>query len=395
MLPDALRSTLAALPQLAKFAIALAVFVGIPPLARRVRIPPQVGLILMGVLLGPHVLGLYGQSRPTAQFFAELGKLLLLFSIGLDVDVERFRDARARSIVLGSLTTLLPLAFGAAVALLLGAGVLPALAIGCLVAPHSLVALPAVRDTGAEPVLVTIGATVLSDALALLLFGLCVRSFENGFSWPGLGEHLLEIALLLPLLLVVVAGIGARALDRVRDNEPAHFVVLLGIMATAGLLAEAVRLPEIVGAFLAGLAVNGAVRTHPARERVQFLGKALFIPSFFVVTGFLLDPVDIVNQFGADLRLVVGLLAALVAGKALAAALSGRAFGYARATRRAIFGLTLPLSEAAIAAAVVGQHAIGTGGERLLDGSVLRAVLVILLVTSIAGAWCTQRAEPA
>src|SRR5690606_39594537 len=111
MLPDALRSRCAALPQLAKFAIARAVFVGIPPLARRVRIPPQVGLILMGVLLGPTVLGLYGQSRPTAQFFAELGKLLLLFSIGLDVDVERFRDARARSIVLGSLTTLLPLPF--------------------------------------------------------------------------------------------------------------------------------------------------------------------------------------------------------------------------------------------------------------------------------------------
>ena len=196
----------------------------------------------------------------------------------------------------------------------------------------------------------------------------------------------------VPLVLVVLARVGARVLDRVRSNEPAHFVVLLAIMATAGLLADAARLPEIVGAFLAGLAVNGAVRTHPARERVQFLGKALFIPSFFVVTGFLLDPVEIVTDFGADLRLVVGLLAALVAGKAMAAALSARAFGYARATRREIFALTLPLSEAAIAAAVVGHHAIGTGGERMLGSGVLRAVLVILLVTSLAGSWGTQRA---
>lgn len=394
-MPELLPATLAALPQLAKFAIALAVFVGIPPLARRVGIPWQVGLILMGVLLGPHVLGVFGENRPTAEFFSELGKLLLLFSIGLEVDVERFRGARSRSIVLGSLTTLLPLAFGAGIALMLGTGVLPALAIGCLVAPHSLVALPSVRDTRAEPVLVTIGATVLSDALALLLFGLCVRSFENGFSWPGLGLQLLEIALLLPLVLIVLARVGARMLERVRSNEPAHFVVLLAIMATAGLLAEAVHLPEIVGAFLAGLAVNGAVRTHPARERVQFLGKALFIPSFFVVTGFLLDPVEIVNDFGADLRLVLGLLAALVAGKALAAALAGRAFGYSRSTRREIFALTLPLSEAAIAAAVVGHHAIGPGGERMVDGGVLRAVLVILLVTSLAGAWGTQRVEAA
>lgn len=390
-MPELVGSTLAVLPQLAKFAIALAIFVGIPPLARRVRVPPQIGLIVMGVALGPHVLGVYGESRPTADFFSELGKLLLLFSIGLEVDVERFRSARARSILLGSLGTLLPLAFGAAVALLLGAGMLPAIAIGCLVAPHSLVALPSVRDTHAEPVLVTIGAKVLSDALALLLFGLCVRSFESGFSWPGLGLHLLEIALLLPLVLVVLARAGAHALDRVRDNEPAHFVVLLGIMATAGLLAEAVRLPEIVGAFLAGLAVNGAVHAHPARERVQFLGKTLFIPSFFVVTGFLLDPVQIVNHFGADLRLILGLLAAIVVGKALAAALSGYASGHARATRREIFALMLPLSEAAIATAVVGQHAIGAGGEHLLHDGVLRAVVVILLVTSIAGAWRMQR----
>ena len=196
--------SVASVDERASGGIVLAVFVGIPPLARRVRIPAQVGLILMGVLLGPHVLGLYGESRPTAEFFSELGKLLLLFSIGLEVDVERFRGARFRSIVLGSLTTLLPLAFGATVALLLGAGVLPALAIGCLVAPHSLVALPSVRDTRAEPVLVTIGATVLSDALALILFGLCVRSFESGFSWSGLGVQVLGIVLLLPL--VAVAG---------------------------------------------------------------------------------------------------------------------------------------------------------------------------------------------
>lgn len=391
-MPEAL---ITALPPLAQFAIALAVFVGIPPLARRLRIPEQVGLILIGVLLGPHVLGVFGENRPTANFFSELGKLLLLFSIGLEVDVERFRGARTRSIALGSLTTLLPLTCAAAVTLLLGVGVLPALAIGCLIAPHSLVALPAMRDRRAEPVLVTIGATVLSDALALLLFGLCVRSFENGFSWPGLGVQLLEIVVLLPLVLVVLARGGARVLDLVHDNESAHFVVLLAIMAVAGLLTSAVHLPEIVGAFLAGLAVNGAVRTHPARERVQFLGRSLFIPSFFVVTGFLLDPVEIVHDLGADLRLLAGLLAALVVGKALAAALAGRAFGYPRAVRREIFALTLPLSEAAIAAAVVGHQTLGAGGERMLGAAVLRAVLVILLITSLAGAWGAQRAQRA
>ena len=50
------------------------------------------------------------------------------------------------------------------------------------------------------------------------------------------------------------------------------------------------HLPGIVGAFLAGLSVNAAVQTHPAKEKLEFLGKALFIPSFFIVTGFLIAP---------------------------------------------------------------------------------------------------------
>jgi Kef-type K+ transport system membrane component KefB len=74
---DALRSSAHALPPLAKFAVAMAIIVGVPPLARRVGLPEMVGLLLFGVVLGPHALGLFGEERPIANFFAELGKLLL------------------------------------------------------------------------------------------------------------------------------------------------------------------------------------------------------------------------------------------------------------------------------------------------------------------------------
>ena len=57
---DGFRSLVHALPPLAKFAIAMAIIVGVPPLARRVGIPEMVGLLLFGVVLGPHVLGLFG-----------------------------------------------------------------------------------------------------------------------------------------------------------------------------------------------------------------------------------------------------------------------------------------------------------------------------------------------
>ena len=87
---DTIRSYVLGLPDLAKFAIVIAVIVGIPPLARRVRIPEMVGLLLFGVILGPHVLEFFGTKPPIADFFAELGKLLLMFSVGLEIDVDQF-----------------------------------------------------------------------------------------------------------------------------------------------------------------------------------------------------------------------------------------------------------------------------------------------------------------
>ena len=79
---DAMRSHVMALPDLAKSAVVVAAIVGVPRLAVRIRLPPMVGLLLFGVALGPHVLGFFGEHRPIANFFGELGKLLLMFSAG-------------------------------------------------------------------------------------------------------------------------------------------------------------------------------------------------------------------------------------------------------------------------------------------------------------------------
>jgi Kef-type K+ transport system membrane component KefB len=92
---DTIRSHVMALPDLAKFAVVVAAIVGVPRLAARIRLPPMVGLLLFGVALGPHVLGFFGEHRPIANFFAELGKLLLMFSAGLEIDIALFRKALA------------------------------------------------------------------------------------------------------------------------------------------------------------------------------------------------------------------------------------------------------------------------------------------------------------
>jgi Kef-type K+ transport system membrane component KefB len=177
------------------------------------------------------------------------------------------------------------------------------------------------------------------------------------------------------------------------SDEEAHFLLMLGVMAVAGAIADLINLPGIVGAFLAGLAVNGAVQDNPARTKLDFFGKALFIPSFFIVTGLLIDPVVFVGSVVDHLPLALGIIAALLAGKWIAAAGVGRAFGYAPAARLTVWALTLP-QVATLAAAIVASDTRNAAGQRMLDDAMLNAVLVLMLATSILGPVLTERFAP-
>jgi Kef-type K+ transport system membrane component KefB len=117
---DVLRPHLLALPNLAKFALLVAVIVGVPVLARRFRIPELVWLLAFGALVGPHVLGVYGANHPIVQFFAELGRLMLMFVAGLEINIKLFREAQTRSLIFGVITTLVPQLLGTAYGLAFG-----------------------------------------------------------------------------------------------------------------------------------------------------------------------------------------------------------------------------------------------------------------------------------
>ena len=102
------RSHALAMPALAKFALGMAILFGVPALSRRLRLPAVVGLLLSGVVIGPHVLGVFGTQRPVADFFADLGKLLLMFFAGLEVDLALFRRVQRKAVTFGVITTSLP-----------------------------------------------------------------------------------------------------------------------------------------------------------------------------------------------------------------------------------------------------------------------------------------------
>jgi len=389
-----LRDYLFTMPVLAKFAVGMVMLVVIPRLSRRAHIPATVGLLLGGVIAGPYVLDIFGKVRPIADFLAELGKLLLMFFAGLEINLALFRQARDRSIALGIATTVFPLLLGTIVGLSFGYGVVAAIVIGSLLASHTLLGLPIVSRLGLgnlESVTVAVGATVMSDTLSLVVFAICVSIYTTGFSPAGLALLLAEIVGYILLVLFGLSRLGAYVLKRVENEEDAYFILMLSIMAIAGVLADAIQLPGIVGAFLAGLAINASAQKAPASLKLEFLSKSFFIPIFFVVTGFLIDPIKFVFGILDDFFLVASIVGALLVGKWIAAWAVGHVFGYGQNERLNVWSLTLPQVAATLAATLVAHDTLNSGGQRLLDDRMFNVVLVLVFVTSVLGPLLTER----
>ncbi len=392
-----LRAHAESLPLLAKFAVALAVIALVPQISRRIRLPSVVGLLLCGVLFGPYGLQVAGRNRPIADFLAELGKLMLMFIAGLEIDLGLFRQVQRRSMTFGLITTSLPLILGTLVGLLYGYRAVAAVVIGSLLASHTLLASPIIARLGEnklEPITVTYGATMLSDTLSLIVFAICLSTFERGFSVSSLAVQLVEIAIFVPVILLGLSRLGAYFLRKVGNDESAYFAVMLGVVVVASLLAESIHLPGIVGAFLSGLALNAAVQENAAKKDLEFIGNSLFIPIFFIATGFLINPRALAHSIRSDFVLVLAIIGALAIGKYVAATITGRAFGYSHDARMTVWSLTLPQVAATLAATLVAYSTFNPAGQRLLDNRMLNVVLVLMLFTAVVGPILTQHYAP-
>jgi Kef-type K+ transport system membrane component KefB len=392
-----LRSHALSLSLLTRFAFVLVILAGAPYLSGRVGLPAPVVLLISGILIGPYGLHFFGTSRPVADFFGELGKLFLMFFAGLEIDLNRFNATRRKTLIFGLWTTCTPLLLGTIVGFLFGYSVIPAIVLGSLLASHTLLGSSIVQDHNAnnlEPIAVTYGATMISDTLSLLVFAVCLSTYVGGFSLQGITLQIIEIAVFVPLVIFGVGFVGGRVLNLAKDNQEAYFVLMLVIVAVASALADRINLPGIVGAFMTGLALNTAVKNMPAKEKLEFLGRSLFIPFFFVVTGFLINPPVFLQSILDNFPLVCSVIGALLVGKAIAAAVVGRMFGYSLVTRITVWSLTLPQVAATLAATLVAYQTFNPSGHRLIDDKLLNVVLVLMLATSILGPVLTERFLP-
>nr|WP_245562115.1 cation:proton antiporter [Stanieria cyanosphaera] len=288
-------------------------------------------------------------------------------------------------------TFLVPLTFGTAIGLLFGMGVNASILIGSLLASHTLLGYPIVNRLGVvnnQGVTVTIGATIFTDIASLLVLAICVSIHAGEFTPTSLVIQLVSLGVYAAIVLFGFDWAGKQYFRRTGDEESNQFLFILLAVFLASVGAQLINVDKIVGAFLAGLAVNDVVGRSPVEEKVEFVGSTLFIPCFFVGMGLLLDIPGFIKTLTSDFWLTFAIVAGLITSKFLAAFITKLIFRYNWNECLTMWSLSLPQVAATLAAALVGLNA------GVISNSVFNTVIVLMLVTSILGPVLTNKFAP-
>jgi Kef-type K+ transport system membrane component KefB len=362
-----------------------------PLLASSVRLPGLVGLIAVGMLVGPNVLGIVDGSV-LLDALGFVGLLYLLFQGGLDLDLGGFAARPRESIIFGTATFVLPLIGVTAVAVAAGLPWLGAVIIGSALTSHTPLTLPIVSRAGLARnpmVTATLGATLLATTGALLVLAVAAAAAGDGTSLLAWLLFLLGLVAYVFVMLRVVPRVTRWFFRGLGQDRDVRLTYLLSGMGLAAVVAGLLGIEPIVGAFLAGVAFNRFVPDGTViADRVTTLGRSLFIPAFLISTGMMLDPVALVTD-PRTLWLGALFVAAEVATKWLASTTSGRLLGATRPERGIMFSLSVGQAAGALAAAVVGQE-LG-----ILGTAEVNAIILVIMVSALIAGITADRNVPA
>jgi CPA2 family monovalent cation:H+ antiporter-2 len=318
---------------IATLALSLALAFVFGLLAVRLRLPALVGYLLAGIVLGPYTPGLEADVHLAPQL-AEIGVMLLMFGVGTHFSLRDLMAVKGVAVPGAIAQIAVATALGVGAAHLwgwsLGAGIVFGLALSVA---STVVLLRALEQQGTLETadgriavgwlivedLVMVLALVLLPALAGVLGGEAPAGHGGapGELWRSLALTLGKVALFVALMLIVGARVFPWVLQRVARTNSRELFTLAAIALALGVAYGAAELFEVsvaLGAFFAGMVLNGSDLSHRASTYLQPM-QDIFAALFFVAVGMLFDPLVLLQH---PLE-VLAVLAIIVVGKSLAA----------------------------------------------------------------------------
>ena len=367
-------------PNLAFFILTMALIVA-PLISAKLRLPAMVGLVLIGMAVGPHGFKVLKSESISLKALGEFGLLYLMFSAGLELDLKELARRKKAALTFAVLSFIIPFTLGLVSAkFLLGYAMAAAVLMGSNWGSHTLVTYPMLRKMGLAQnrgVSTVVGATAVTDTSALLVLSAVSVSTQRNASFLAEGaEVFIGLVVIVLWSFFVLPKLGRWYFRAVGADEGLRMVFGFAAFFFGALLAEAAGIDGIVGAFFAGLGLSRAIPEQSTlMDRLQFFGASVFIPVFLVSVGILLDPKVMIDP--KTLLYALVFTVAVLGGKSLAAIVVGKIFGYKGTEIGVMSGLSGSQAAATLATTLVGQR-LG-----LFDSLTINAVLVVILVSLV------------
>lgn len=371
------------------FLVLVSVILIAPLLSEFARLPDIIGLILAGVIIGPSVTNLLAVDE-TIILFSTVGLIYLMFTAGLEVDLALFNRVRNRALALGGIAFVLSILSGLVLGQFYGLSIIGSVLLGADYSSQTLVALPVVLRLGLgrnEVVVTAIGATIINEVGALLVLAALAGegSSPDSIELGATAQLLVSVGIYVALVLAILPRIGRYFLSRF-TGRTVEFQFVLVVLFVSSFFAELIGLEAIVGAFLAGLAINSILPHRSAvLGRVLFVGEAFFIPLFLMYIGMITDPVAIFTN-AETIAIGVSLTATVYVVKFIASVIAGRIFNYSRDETFLTFGLLHAEAAVALAVIQVGQG-VGLFDERIFNGAIMMVLVTCFTSPLVVRRW--------
>lgn len=381
-----------------KFLVILIIILAAPLLLNKIKIPHILGLIIAGALVGPHGFNLLERDSGIV-LSGTVGLLYIMFQAGIEIDISDFKRNAFKSSFLGLAGFLIPMILGTFAGMfVLDFTFTTSVLMASMFASHTLITYPIVSKLGLtknRAVNITVGSTLITNILALLVLAIVVgMTTGNINSWFWI--KLVALFFVFTLIILVIFPLIARwFFKRVNDNVSQYIFVLVMVFLGAVLL-QIAGIEAIIGAFLAGLALNRLIpRTSPLMNRIDFVGNSIFIPFFLISVGMLINYKAFISSTETIFVAIVMSVIATI-GKLIPAVITQKTFRFSIDERNLIFGLSNAQAAATLAAVLVGYNIIlghNENGEpvRLLSESILNGTIIMILVTCTIASFVTQK----
>lgn len=361
----------------------------------RIGIPAVIGQLLVGVLVGPALLGWISLSH-SLESFAEIGVIILMFIAGLESDLQLLKRYLKPSVLVALMGVLIPVIGTYAVGMAYNLGTTESLFISVIFAATSVsISVEVLKEMNAlnsREGTTILGAAVVDDVLAVVILSVLVSTTGTavGESAAQSSSLLLttieQIVYFAAIYFVVrwlapyMAKIGERLLIPMGPT-------LMAIILCFGMayLAELVGLSDVVGAFFAGIAISQTTARSTVDRHIEPVGYALFIPVFFVSIGLNMD----FNGLGKQLGFIVVLTIVAVLSKLIGAGSGAKMAGFSWASANAVGAGMVSRGEMALIIAQIGYTAKLMSPVRY--SAIVAAIIVATLLAPFLLRWTMNK----